>query len=45
MNYADSNAALRETTAIISFVDLEDPRTRHQNTWPKHQPQTDEQGL
>ena len=45
MNYAASHAALRETTAIISFVDLEDPRTRHQNTWPKHQPQTDDPGL
>jgi hypothetical protein len=44
MNYAASHAALRETTAVVSFVDLEDPRTRHQNIWPKHQPQTDDQG-
>ena len=44
MNYAASHAALRETTAVVSFVDLEDPRTRHQNIWPKHRPQTDDQG-
>jgi len=44
MNYAVSHAALRETTAVVSFADLEDPRTRHQNIWPKHQPQTDDQG-
>jgi len=45
MNYAASHAALRETTAVVSFVDLENPRTRHRNTWPKHQPQNDDQGL
>jgi hypothetical protein len=44
MNYADSHAALRQT-AVISFADLEDPGTRHQNIWPKHPPQTDDQGL
>jgi hypothetical protein len=35
MNYAASHAALRETTAVVSFADLEDPRTP-----PQHLAQT-----
>lgn len=44
MNYADSHAALRKTTAVISFIDPGNTHSRHQNTWPKHEPQTDDQG-
>lgn len=38
MNYADSHAALPKTTAVISFIDPEDPRKRQQNRWPKREP-------
>ena len=44
MNYTESHAALRKTTAVISFIDPGNTHSRHQNTWPKHEPQTDDQG-
>jgi hypothetical protein len=39
VNYADSRAALPQTTAVISFIDPEDPRRRQKNIWPKHEPE------
>lgn len=35
MNYEDSHAALPKTTAIISFINPEDPSKRQENRWPK----------
>jgi hypothetical protein len=35
MNYKDSHAALPKTSAIISFIDPEEPSKRQENRWPK----------
>lgn len=43
MNYADSQAVLPKTTAVISFIDPEDPGKRHVNKWPKRYPTSNRQ--
>jgi hypothetical protein len=35
MNYEDAHAALPKTSAVISFINPEDPSKRQENRWPK----------
>jgi hypothetical protein len=43
MNYEDSVEALPQTSAVISFIDPENPHRRQENSWPKHAQQADVQ--
>jgi hypothetical protein len=42
MNYDASHDALRQTRAIVSFLDPDDADRRQRNSWPKHLPASEQ---